>query len=744
MPLMASLRRGRAPWRAGPTVLLAFALVLGACAYDVPLDPVSNTARTSFVYDVHGTLVAALHEEQDRVPVTLDEISDHLEHAVVAIEDSRFFVHNGIDLRATVRALSRNLEESGVVEGGSTITQQYVKNVLLGRERTVARKIKEASLALQMERNFSKEEILQRYLNTVYFGNGAYGAQAAAKRFFGKTANRLTRGQAALLAGMIRAPERYDPFDSPQLAEARRRTVLRKMQELGMITEAQLQAAFDETITVEQPDERYPAGHYVQAVKRFIFDNKAFGDTRQQRTDLLFKGGLRIETSLDLAMQREAERAATEVLKDEEGLIAAVVTIDPHTGGVRAVWGGHDFFEASTKAKFDYATQDGRQAGSSFKAYAAVAALAEGIGPHQIFPAPGSLTIDLEKYGRQYQGAPKWKVSNYGGGGYGALTLTEATIRSVNTVYAQLILAVGPEKVIQMARDMGVQSPLQANPAAVLGTNDVTPLDMASGFSTLAGDGLHAPPSFVTKVTDAEGNVLYEAPTQRRRVLSRMVVRNVNAILQRAVSSGTGTAARLPDRPVAGKTGTAQRWRDAWFVGYTPDLVTAVWVGFPQGQISMEPPATRRRVTGGSYPAQIWKAYMQAALERFEPSQFPTAPPFKVTKRLNINPCRAPDLREPSSELEEGLGGGPGGSFLFGRIVLGQEAETTETTAQPSTFDRICATTTSTTIPEPTTTTTTRKPKGPKKKATTTTAATTTTTAKPITTTTATTTTTDP
>jgi len=627
-----------APRRPGSRRLVPFflpiALVLASCTYTVPLEPVSSTARSTFVYDAQGNLIARLHAEEDREPIPLEEVAPVLKDAVIAIEDERFYDHNGVDLRATFRALMRNIEGGEIAEGGSTITQQYVKNVLLGRERTVGRKIKEASLAYQMERNYTKDTILERYLNTVYFGNGAYGAEAAAKRFFGTSANKVTLAQAALLAGMIRAPERYNPFDAPDIAEARRQIVLKRMLDLGMVTQEEVDTAAADVPKVARPDERYPAGHYVEAVKRFMLSNEAFGETRQQRRDLLFKGGLHIYTNLDMRMQRAAEQAVSEALANERNVIAALVSVEPKTGKVRAVWGGYEFFGPEKKAKFDFATVGRRQTGSSFKPLTLAAALAEGIGPFQVYPAPGKIVLKPDKNG------PPWEVSNYGGGGYGALTLTDATIRSTNTVYAQLILDLGPKLVTDLAKEMGIKSPLEKNPASVLGTNPVTPLDMASAFATLAADGVHTEPKFVDRIEDSGGKTIYAAPDTRTRVLSEMVARNVTKILRRVITGGTATSARLKiTDEVAGKTGTAQRWRDAWFVGYSTSLSTAVWVGDPDKPTSMSPPFTKRRVTGGSYPARAWKLFMEEALQWAPPSDFPDAPDFKVTRKI---PTRIP------------------------------------------------------------------------------------------------------
>ncbi|MBI2169502.1 MAG: PBP1A family penicillin-binding protein [Actinobacteria bacterium] len=630
---MSSPRRSRSRRLLSSAILLA--LLGGACSYTVPLEPVSSVARSTFIYDAQGNIIARLHAEEDREPVTLDKIAPVLQEAVIAIEDERFYAHNGVDLRATFRALSRNLEGGEVIEGGSTITQQYVKNVLIGRERTVGRKIKEASLAYQMERNFTKETILERYLNTIYFGNGAYGAESAAARFFGKHATEVTLAQAALLAGMIRAPERYDPFENPERAEARRQLVLRRMLDQGMITEAELEQAAASPPEVQRPDEEYAAGHYVEAVKRFILESEEFGETRQERRDLLFKGGLHIHTNLDMRMQEAAQNSVAQALESEDQIISALVALEPTTGKVRAVWGGYEFFGPEKKAKFDFATVGRRQAGSAFKPFTLTAALTEGIGPTQVYPAPGNITLKPDKYG------PEWKVGNYGGGGYGALTLIDATVRSVNTVYAQLILDVGPKIAVDMARDMGIKSELKDNPAAVLGTNDVSPLDMASAYGTLAADGVQTDPKFVDRIEDSDGKTVYSAPETRRRVVSKVVARNVTKILRRVVSGGTATAARLEITDnVAGKTGTAQAWRNAWFVGYSTSLVTAVWVGNPDKPVSMRPPLTKRTVTGGSYPATIWSLFMDQALQWAPPGEFPEAPEFKATKKIKTSlPC---------------------------------------------------------------------------------------------------------
>ncbi|MGH9282009.1 MAG: penicillin-binding transpeptidase domain-containing protein, partial [Acidimicrobiales bacterium] len=399
---------------------------------------------------------------------------------------------------------------------------------------------------------------------------------------------------------------------------ARRRTVLDKMVSLGWATPAAASAASAEPVVRATPAaEHHPAPHFVERVKQFLLDDPQFGATAAERRDLLFKGGLRIHTTLDPTRQAQAEAAVAKVLSSPgTDPDAAVVSVEPGTGFVRALVGGRDFFGTDPDAKFDLATQGRRPAGSSFKPFVLAAALQQKIPVTKFYEAPGSLTMNLTD--------ETWKVSNYEGRGGGRMTLIDATVRSVNTVYAQLIMDVGPSEAVGMAAAMGITSPLQPYPSAVLGTNDVTPLEMAVAYATLANRGLAVPPAFVTKVVAGDGRTLYEHGHRQQRVMEQAAADVETDVLRQVVERGTGVAARI-GRPVAGKTGTGQEWRDAWFVGYTPQLATAVWVGFAEGQRSMVPPATRALVTGGSWPAQIWQLYMAAALAEVPAEDF--APP---------------------------------------------------------------------------------------------------------------------
>ena len=608
----ASPRRRRSPRVAVIMVIpLMIALVAAGCQYTAHLKLPSGQASSTKVLAADGSLIANLHAEQNRDPVTLAAIAPVLQDAVVAIEDSRYFEHDGVDPRGMIRALTRDVEAGTAEEGGSTITQQYVRAVMLDNDKTISRKLHEAVLAVQLEEKYSKRQILERYLNTVYFGNGAYGVEAAAQVYFAKPAHDVDLAQAALLAGLIQAPTRTNPYQDPAAAQHRRDVVIDRMAELHTVDAAAAAAAKAAPLGVgPQPETaHYPDAHFVEQVKKLIVTNPAFGPNQAARTRLLFTGGLRIETTLDPKLQSLAEQAVAQVLPDPAtDPEAAVVSIDPTNGHVVAYVGGRDFYGPAPSAKVDLADYgNGRSSGSAFKPFVLAAALDEGIPLSRTYRAPGQMTIPIP-------GQEPWDVSNYEGKGDGGrMNLTDATVESVNTVYAQLMMDVGPQAAVDEATRLGITTPLQPVPSAVLGTNGVTALDMASAYSAFAGDGLRADPVFVTRVTNRAGTVLYQAPAARHRVLSTVTARKVNEVLQKVVTDGTGVKARI-GRQVAGKTGTAEDHSDAWFVGYTPELSTSVWVGFPGATTSMVPPTTPLTITGGTWPAEIWQSYQGAAL----------------------------------------------------------------------------------------------------------------------------------
>jgi penicillin-binding protein 1A len=567
-------------------------------------------ARDGFIYDRSGKRVlAVLRGAESRILVEPGQIAPMMMHAIVAVEDKRFYEHRGVDLRAIGRAFWADVQNKAVVQGGSTITQQFIKNAYLKDQRSVARKLKEAALAWQLEQDWSKEEILSAYLNTIYFGNGAYGVEQAARTYFGKKAIDLTIPEAALLAGLPPDPAGYDPVTNPHAAKERRRLVLDRMLRQGVISEEEYDAARSAALPspdkIKLPGTEGPAGHYfVNYVKQQLIDQ--YGPGR------VFGGGLRVRTTIDLKLQELARASIAKTLKDPEGPQAALVAINPHNGEILAMVGGSNFRES----QFNLAVQGERQPGSAFKPFVLAAALEEGVSPATHFESK-KVVIPL--------GDRLWQVNNYEGSYLGSIDLETATIHSDNAVYAQLTQLVGPGSVVRMARDAGVRSPLNRYFAIGLGAEAANPLEMARAFSTFANGGQRIDGSILGNrpraVIKINANV-NEAVA--RRVLEPNKTALLNSILQKVVSEGTGRRAALPDRPAAGKTGTTENYGDAWFVGYTPQLAVAVWVGYPKGLRPMLTEFDGEEVAGGTFPAEIWKTFMQAAnaYKKYEPVTF--------------------------------------------------------------------------------------------------------------------------
>lgn len=588
--------------------IAALSLLAAACQLEPIDDPGLGTrGLTSVVYASDGSVLAEWHAEEDRALVTYDELPRPLIDAVVAIEDQRFWQHAGVDLHALARAIVANIDAGGVVQGASTITQQYIKNVVLTPEVTVDRKLTEAALALRLEEGLTKEQILERYLNTVYFGDGAYGVGTAATHFFGKSVSDLSLGEAALLAGMIQSPSDTDPYRHPEAALLRRRVVLNKMVELGSADEQEATEADQEPLVLRPRDtknrDRYP--YFTEEVKKRLLADPALGATAQDRYNAIFRGGLRIYTTIDPAVQEAAEAAITSVV-DPDGPSAALAAVDPRTGHVLALVGGRDFYDATDpQAQFNLAVQGRRQPGSSFKPFVLAAALEHGFSLDSVLEGGRSALIETD--------SGPWYVQNYNGAAFPNLTLLEATVFSVNVIYARLVQAIGADAVVDVAEAAGITSDLQPFPSIALGAQEVSPLDMASAYGTFADDGIHVDPIFVTSIDTNDGVNIWEAVPVVTEAMSPEIAQTVTAALTEVVRRGTGQQAKI-GRPIAGKTGTSQEHRDAWFVGFTPELSAAVWVGFPQGQIAMEPPTTPFTITGGTWPAQIWGRFASGAL----------------------------------------------------------------------------------------------------------------------------------
>jgi penicillin-binding protein 1A len=560
------------------------------------------------------TILATLRGSESRILVDTDQISPIMQQAIVAVEDKRFYEHNGVDLRGIARAVWADVAHKSVVQGGSTITQQFVKNSCVTTARTISRKLKEAALAWQLEQHWSKLRILTAYLNTIYFGNGAYGIQRAAQTYFNSTAARLTLAQGALLAGIPADPSRYDPVTNPKAARGRRLEVLQAMLAQRDITKRDLQRAAREPLPraedVRLPGIEGPAPYFVNYVKQQLIER--YGTRR------VFGGGLNVQTTIDLRLQKLARHAIQSVLKEPNGPSAALVAVRPRTGEILAMYGGDNF----RQSQFNLAVQGERQPGSSFKPFVLATALKQGISPTTTFPSkPVSIFIG-DKY---------WPVHNYENDYIGSGDLVTATVVSDNSIFAQLTKLVGPGNVAKTAHRLGITRHLNPYFAIGLGADAVSPLEMARAFSTFADDGRRVDgavfgnrPRAVARISNATGQLLDDNRPVYRTALTRDEDALLTNILEGVIRSGTGKRAALPDRVVAGKTGTTENYGDAWFVGYTPQLATAVWVGYPNTLKPMLTEYHGQPVAGGTFPAEIWRVFTQLALAGTTPESFPS------------------------------------------------------------------------------------------------------------------------
>ena len=584
-------------------------------------------AQRTRVFDSTGNPIGILLNEVDREIITLDEVPHDVRETIIAVEDSKFWLHNGVDLRATARALVSNVSVGGIASGGSTITQQIVKLRVVGSERSFNRKIREAVIAARLEEEFTKEEILEFYVNEVYLGNGAYGLQAAAETYFGKDVNTLDVGDAAFLASLIRSPGLFDGFDQNTETMIRRRSQsLQQAVDAGIITEAQ-QSAFERrplpsrNLSPRRTDLALRRDYFLVEVRRALLANPALGDTYQARFSQVFGGGLRVWTTLRPELQSSMRAAVGEVLPEGTGEFeVSIVSVDPSTGAVLSFIGGPAFSDS----EFNLATQGRRQPGSSFKTYVFAAAIERAsIYPFDTISGQGPCTFanpPLDDY----------KVSNFAGSAGRVATVKDQTLASANCAFVRLGLITGLDEVVGMAdRLIGRtdQDGFMPYPSISLGAQEVTPLEQAVGYGTFANRGVRMEPFYVTRIENNFGEVLYEHVPHGRRVVSPQTADWVTSVLQANVESGTGTRAQLAGGQVAaGKTGTTQSFHDAWFVGFTPHMATAVWMGHPDKQVPMTD-IQGRRGTGGWVPARIWSAYMHRALRGTELRDFPAQPP---------------------------------------------------------------------------------------------------------------------
>ena len=586
--------------------LLLFFLVFSR----VPL-PDDIAAQTSIVYDVNGDEVSGLAAELSREDRDLDEIPEHVREAVMGAEDRGFYDHRGISARGIARALFTNVRAGDIEQGGSTITQQYVKNAEAGTEQTYTRKVREAALSIKLEQAYSKDEILEFYLNTVYWGRGAYGIEAASQAYFDVAVEDLEINEAATLAGMLAAPEAMDPTENSNRADQRRRYTLAGMHEAGWLTADELDDLIETglpEVTERQRLDHGPNSWYLDAVRWELSRIAEFDDGE------LFRG-LEIHTELDPRLQELAQDAVTRAVAENTTDGGAIVSVHPDSGGVRALVGGPDI----TRDENNVALRSARQVGSTFKAFTLQAFLDDGNSPERRFPAPGQITIDDHEF------------RNYGDSAYGEQSVYQATATSTNTVYMQMQEEAGREHVIEAARRAGLPTdPTEApyptsnrdrdwsvDPIAslTLGPKEFSPLEMASAFGTWAAEGLHVTPHLITRVKAPDGRVLWEPRIREERDVPLNVARTVTDALRGVVEAGTGRSADI-GRPSAGKTGTTTEGRDAWYVGYVPQLSTAVWMG----NLDNEP--IEGTNTGGGLAAPVWGDYMRAAVEPWDVADF--------------------------------------------------------------------------------------------------------------------------
>jgi penicillin-binding protein 1A len=577
--------------------VVGYIVVVASDAPDIQeLRPVDQGA-SSEVFASNGRRLGFIENDEVRQPVATAKLPTSLKQATIAIEDERFYKHKGVDYEGVVRAAIKNLRSGETVQGGSTLTMQLVRNIYpIGRKRDFKRKIKEAKLAQELEDEHPKVWILTNYLNSVPYGTvggrTAIGAEAAARVFFDKPASKLTLPEAATLAGLPQAPSLYNPFRDPRAALSRRNDVLRRMNKLHMISDAEYQQAAAARLGAKSND------YYFTKRESYFFDYVKEQLIERYGLETVRKGGLRIYTTIDLAKQKAARSAMKGQLPYEDDPSSAIVSIDPRNGYIRAMASSSSY----RQVKYNYAAQGRRQAGSTFKVMVLMAALRKGINPNTTTYVSRPLDLNTP-YG-------PWKVNTYSHSYGGSMNLVSATLQSDNTVYAQLDLDVGPDAVRQAAYDMGITTKLDGYPAEGLGglRLGVSPLEMADAYATIASFGIRHKPIAVKKVVFPDGKSEDLGKPKGKRTFSQGVAWEATKILEQNIQRGTGTGANI-GCPAAGKTGTVDDWTDAWFIGFTPKLTTATWVGYPNQKVPMLS-VHGIRVAGGTIPASIWHDYM--------------------------------------------------------------------------------------------------------------------------------------
>ena len=578
----------------------------------------ATIGSNTFVYASDDTLLGSIPAEKNRQPVSLSEMSPWMGKATVAIEDRRFYQHGGIDFQGIARAAYNDVRAGRAVEGGSTITQQLVRNLYIRhQERTLHRKLVEACLAIKLSDKHGKNWILANYMNTVYYGNHAYGVEAAAQTYFSRRASKLSLLQSALLAGLPQAPSIYDPFKDPERAIKRRNDVLKALYDNGQISYGNYQDGIKVTDLHLRPGRIYS-----RIREPYFFSYVRDALVKKYGAETVRSGGLKVYTTIDPRMQRAAEKAIKDTLYYDSDPASALVAIDPRSGAIKTMTA---VTPGRTGNQFNLAAQARRQAGSTFKTYVLATAVAEGINPDTTSYLSAPLHYQPDPY------TPAWDVETYSHSYVGSTSITHATLLSDNTVYARLTLDLGADKVAAMAHRLGIRSSLKTKegiyvPSMGLGSIGVSPLDQASAYATLAAGGIYSEPMAIRKVVFADGTDDKDSRwgrPKRKRVIADWVASEVTRVLEENIQSGTGVGANI-GRPAGGKTGTTENHADAWFCGITPTLTAAVWVGYPQAEIPMTS-VHGISVAGGTFPATIWKLFMDSAIGPTPVREFPEA-----------------------------------------------------------------------------------------------------------------------
>lgn len=584
--------------------VIVFSVIVFNISKKLPdIDEISTyiPAETTKIYSTDNVVLAELHREENRELIPIELISDVLKTAVVSVEDSNFYSHKGIDFKGIARAMVINLKAGRIVQGGSTLTQQLARNLFLTRKQNLNRKLAEAILAVQIERQYTKTEILQMYLNQVYWGHNAYGIQSASKLYFNKTASDLNLAESALLVGLLTGPELYSPIRNFKRAKTRQKIVLNRLAKIKLISNEEAMAAFDETLVISKRKKlKYKAPYFTEYIIKQLIS--MYGE------EATYTSGMKVYTTLDYNLQKKGEEVVDkwieygstpkwvrgEKVPSLNFREAALLSLDPHNGHIKTMVGGHDFLKSS----FNRTTQAKRQPGSSFKPFLYLAALEKGFSPGDIFD-DSPVTINTVE--------GPYSPSNYSQKYSGNISMRRALEKSVNVVAIRINSLIGPDNCVRIAKKLGIVSPIKAVLSTPLGSNEVTMMELTSAYGTLATMGKKVDPTGIIRIVDRDGSPLYEYKAKPVQVYNSNLIATLVEMMQGIIKNGTGRGANLP-RPIAGKTGTTSDYRDAWFVAFAPQLVCATWVGNDDNTPTI-------KVSGGWVPAQMWKEYMIEALK---------------------------------------------------------------------------------------------------------------------------------